>query len=358
MDSVGNFLSGLVNKAKNIWETLTYRPTQTTSTTPQTTGGFSSAQYGPVQVTPSGTPVGSAEDRNILSNLTRIYEESNQSSGGGGGGYGGGGAYSYSGGVERAGNNYFDTAKNEGYVDGVLYRDHNEWRRAMESRGYLSGEDAASSFINESIDPLVKLYEEAQNRAKQFDEENPFVFDEVLARGSAEERFNPFYESELRDYLGGVYAQRGRTTQDERILLSDLTEDTTRFNRRTQRQLESALLASEQGYAGTGLFESGERLRASGTQRVETKEDVGEFMLGKQRRERNISLAAERSLEDSLREEATTRRKMTAARETDIRTDIEQQRKEEQQQREFERQQFIGQPYATGLSSTRSIYGV
>ena len=74
--------------------------------------------------------------------------------------------------------------------------------------------DSIIDQVRQSVLEIIKPRQEAEEKYGQFLEDNPFEFDEALARASAEERFDPFYQAELRDFEEGVNKQRGRTVQD------------------------------------------------------------------------------------------------------------------------------------------------
>jgi hypothetical protein len=218
--------------------------------------------------------------------------------------------------------------------------------------------DPAADFINSILDDITKPLKEATERAGKFDRENPFVFDEVLAEQSANERLSPYYESELRDFMTGVVRARGRTLEDEKRLRTELDTTTETTSARIRRNVEETIKSSEEGFAGSGLLTSGARERTTGVEKIEGDENLGDFMR-KQEGARNESQIREgRTLQDIGTKEATGIRTSTAAKDTAITTDVLDQQKEANQKREFERQQFIGYPLASGTGSLSSIFGL
>lgn len=111
--------------------------------------------------------------------------------------------------------NYFDTAKNEGYVNGVLFRDHNEWRKAMAATGQSAGGGNGISI-------------------PQFN----FNWDE--AENAAFEKLKPYYEKKLAEANGDVELAKKRIEEDyttgERYRSEDLGILTT-INQRTKDRL-------------------------------------------------------------------------------------------------------------------------
>lgn len=231
---------------------------------------------------------------------------------------------------------------------------------ALLSGGGFSGGsgDPAGDFIKSVLDDLTKPLREALDRAKQFDDKNPFAFDEELARASAEERFDPYYEAELRDFLTGINKTRSRTKEDEEALRTELDITTEQTGGKLRKNLEETIKTSEEGYAGAGLLFSGARERTTGIQETEGTQDI-ENLDRQSAIQKNQSLTREsRTLEDLAGTEATGLRESGAARETALTTDVEGQRKESLQKRELERQNFIGFPLGGGSSSISSIFGI
>lgn len=229
-------------------------------------------------------------------------------------------------------------------------------------QSYLSSpERMAQKAIDDAkkaTEEFFKPYEEAAARSKEYDEKNPFTFDEALARASAKERFDPYYDSELNDFVTGISRQRERGTQDEEKLRQEISTDTEKYVGRAARDLNDAIQASNEGYAGAGLFFSGQRTRREGQIGIKGNEAISDIQTEGQRKIDESQTRQGRLLEDLASSEATGRRKLAADKETAILGDIEGQRKEQLQQRELGRQQYVGYPLSTGTSSLRSILGI
>src|SRR3990167_2189927 len=224
-------------------------------------------------------------------------------------------------------------------------------KAAWESGGGTSGGQSPEQMAQSIIDAMMAPYKAAFDRAKQFEKDNPFFFDEMLARSSSEERYDPYYEAELKDFVSGIERRRSASVQDERRVLQELTSQTDDYLGRTKRQLDQAVKASEEGFAGAGLFFSGDRLRKTGEMGVEAGAQQRTFLRGQQYSGDTAQIAKERSLADLMATETTGRRQQTATRETALQTDVEQQKKEEKARYELERQQFIGYPLSGGSQS-------
>ena len=221
-----------------------------------------------------------------------------------------------------------------------------------------TAEDAAQQLIDAQLEVFDKTFGEAFRKLEKFDKDNPFVFDQELARASAEERYDPFYDAELRDFMTGVERQRGRTVQDEERLRRELTASTESYVGRARRELDQALESSREGFAGAGLYFSGKRLRREGEIGIEAEQEKGDYLRRQGLRGEESTLRQERGLADIATGEATYKRRFGAEKETTFLTDIAQQRREQLQQRELERQQIAGPFYGGGGASMNSIFGL
>src|SRR3990167_142873 len=106
----------------------------------------------------------------------------------------------------------------------------------------------------------------------QYLKDNPFVFDEELAKKSTMQEYEPYYSELLKDYLVDVGRNR-ETVQDEQKLLRQIRQlDVGQRTRSYQYAVENA----EEGYAGKGLFSSGMRARDVGKEGISYKTGMEE----------------------------------------------------------------------------------
>jgi len=124
-----------------------------------------------------------------------------------------------------------------------------------------SAEDYAQS--------IIKTQQEQINKEKSFIEdylaENPFIFDELLAKQSATAEYTPYYTELLDDYLQDIELKR-QTVQDDQKLSAYLSE---RSAEKTSREYEQAIASAEEGFAGSGMFFSGIKDRKGGLLNIE-----------------------------------------------------------------------------------------
>ena len=166
------------------------------------------------------------------------------------------------------------------------------------SRGELEGSPGQNQLIRELggtpkaqspeqiVNDMFKAEEESIKRQTEYITEqyvdNPFAFDEVLARQSSKAEYEPYYSELLDDYLTDV-SMRRETVQDEKKLLTTLyqTDKATK-----SRAYDRAVSQAEQGFAGQGMFFSGIKKRKMGQAEVEYGAEegrAGEVYGGQQR---------------------------------------------------------------------------
>lgn len=212
------------------------------------------------------------------------------------------------------------------------------------SRFGLGGGDFG---LQKILDEFKKRQEERNRLTREFEEKNPFVFDEVLAQKAIEaaEQLDPFYRQTLNDFLEGIRRQRTRGIEDERRLLGELETDVSQFTQENKANLELALERAREGSAQAGLLQSGLARRAEGL--LERESDIGlrDFLTTAGRRRATIERDTRRSLEDIQRTEALETRDIERERQAQVKLLGSQLTKEAGIKREFARRQFLG-PFA------------
>jgi len=234
-----------------------------------------------------------------------------------------------------------DLARSKGYTGTSDYLDH--LNGGLGGNGGTSGGvTTADSFLQQLKDELSAQFDELTKRAEDFDANNPFSFDELLAKSSAEERFNPYYDAELKDFTQGIERQK-QSQEGQMKLLTDLNKIQVGQDK---RNLDEAISASEEGYAGAGLYNSGAKERATGQAMVSGQDTANARSL-----QYNESMAGgQRNLDEIAQNKATGIRHLGAARTTDIQNEIEKQKAEERARWETERLQYLGPQYTGSIT--------
>ena len=229
-----------------------------------------------------------------------------------------------------------DMARAAGYTGTSDYLDH--LNGGMGGNGGTSGGvNTAEEFIRQLIEEQKAEFDRMANLDKEFQANNPFAFDELLAKQSAEERFNPYYEAELKDFTQGIERQK-QSQEGSMKLLTDLNRIQVGQDK---RNLDEAISAAEEGYAGAGLYNSGAKERATGQAMVS-----GQDIANTRSLQYNESMAGgQRSLDEIAQNRATGIRNLETARTTDIQTAIKNMKEEEAARHAVERAQYLA-PYS------------
>lgn len=133
-----------------------------------------------------------------------------------------------------------------------------------------SPEQFAQSIIDAQqaeIDAEKKMAEDL------FGPQNPFVFDEYLAKESAKQEYMPYYSELLDDYVGKIGISKD-TVQDESKLLNALRTTSQGTAGEENRAYDRAVAEAERGFAGQGMFFSGIKQRTLGAAEAEKEYSV------------------------------------------------------------------------------------
>lgn len=167
----------------------------------------------------------------------------------------------------------------------VLYRGWGEKEaRADFDTGGWKNKAGADQFLNSNststgqksaqqiVDDIMKAQEEQVKRETQFldqyTKDNPFVFDEALAKESSKAEYSPYYTELLDKYLQDIGVNRD-SLQSEQKLLTALTSTPSGTAGQAERQYQRAIETAKQGFAESGTFFSGTAARKLGQAEVE-----------------------------------------------------------------------------------------
>ena len=167
--------------------------------------------------------------------------------------------------------------------------------------------DPSSQLI---FDTINKQNEVFIAKIKEFDANNPFKYDDILAEEIAKvgTRLDPYYKQTLDDYLTAVNRKRTRSVEDERKTLQEISMDLSDYQKDNKVALEDALDKSREGYADAGLYSSGSRMRSEGKLGFESQNRLEDYQLGQERREADIKLTTQREQQDYNTEQSLFQR--------------------------------------------------
>jgi hypothetical protein len=166
-----------------------------------------------------------------------------------------------------------------------------ELAREFLGAGPLAGGGTTGQTLDQQADAILKAsqaqWDEETKFLDKYLQDNPFVFDEELAKRAARQEYQPYYTELLGDYMGDVESKRA-TIQSDRKFLADLRQ--LDLGQRT-RAYTQAIAKAEQGYSGQGMFFSGIKKRALGEAQVEEKSQLAEYE--RRNQEANLGLSTE-----------------------------------------------------------------
>lgn len=146
------------------------------------------------------------------------------------------------------------------------YSTTEEYYNATGGSGKTS-QDIVNEILNASkseIDAEVKWL-------KDYQADNPFIFDEQLAKQSSTQEYEPYYSELLDDYLSDVGVKRTSVEDDAKLSQYLNKLETTQ----TSREYNQAIANAEEGYAGSGMFFSGIKKRATNILGIQKEEEMG-----------------------------------------------------------------------------------
>ena len=161
------------------------------------------------------------------------------------------------------------------------------------------GGDPAQQFADQYAKSLEEMWGKETSWIERNIEQNPFAFDEELAKRSATAEYEPYYSELLDDYLADVGVKR-ETLEDEQRLLKALRTTPTGTAGEFGRSYERAVAQAEQGFAGRGMFFSGIKKRALGGAEVEREAGIREMATGALREERGVERQQEQAIAGGL----------------------------------------------------------
>jgi electron transfer flavoprotein alpha subunit len=123
----------------------------------------------------------------------------------------------------------------------------------------------AQDFATNLINAQAETIKRETSFLDQYTTQNPFVFDEELAKKSATAEYQPYYTELLDDYTKNIDLQKETTRGSSKLLTSlqklDSGTRTNAYNR--------AVAQAEEGFAGQGMFFSGIKQKAIGEKTVD-----------------------------------------------------------------------------------------
>ncbi len=178
--------------------------------------------------------------------------------------------------------------------------DDNYWSNVVEPK--LKAQSGSSGSSTPSASDILgdakKKLQEQVSFLKDFLVNNPLGYDEVLAREMAQDKYNPYYTEVLSDFVDPLMKKISRSTEDETRLLGELTRQEKLGSKQLTRDTDMAIEAAREGFAGTGLFESGIANRSTSMTGIKGRESLQDFMAKSEETKTEVGLESSRNRED------------------------------------------------------------
>lgn len=197
--------------------------------------------------------------------------------------------------------------------------------------------------VNSMIqDSFQKLQDEVVKKFGEYRSGKPFNVDEVLAEKTkaAAEQIDPYYNQILGDYLTGVQRKIDRGVNDTKDLLSELSSSVSSYTEKAANVLSNAIEQADKGYADSGLFGSGDQMRAEGQSTQQIQGDVADYMRKSDLQRNQLTTGLNRNIEDINLDKKNYVTNLEQNRYTDTQTRAGQLTKE------------AGQQYIQGFNAT------
>lgn len=217
-----------------------------------------------------------------------------------------------------------------------------QWEEAEASWGggeLYSTDDILGSAINSLSGYFPK-------KITPYDEVNPFFFDEKLAKQAATKEYAPYYDEKLADYVSIIERNIGRSTEDRARTLEFLQGGKDYYLGRERRMLDRAIRSTNEGYAGRGLFFSGQRERDVRELKEEYEKGIGEYERQYEYKTEDVGLTHQRLKEDEEMRRKRYQRDIEREKEYAIESGVLQRKREAREEYELGRQKYYeGQMY-------------
>lgn len=181
-----------------------------------------------------------------------------------------------------------------------------QYKKLLQQAGLAPGSTPTSSVPLDATgqylaDTIGKLDEKYFAKIKEFNTNNPFVYDDVLKQEitKAGTRLDPYYKQQLDDYTRGIDLQKTRSLEDRNKTLSNLNADLDSYKEETKNNLMDALEKSRQGYADVGNYFSGAQAKNTAKVGITADDALDKYTRGKKESMDTATLTDQRNVEDA-----------------------------------------------------------
>jgi len=144
----------------------------------------------------------------------------------------------------------------------------------------------------------TKKIQEQVTFLKDFLASNPTGYDEVLARQMAQDKFKPYYEEILKDFVTPIQEKISRSTADENQAITELNRQTASQKQSSELDLMTAIDKAKEGFAGSGLFGSGTQKRDTAQTDIYGKSKLNDYLSNQQYKSGQLLETGQRERQD------------------------------------------------------------
>lgn len=152
--------------------------------------------------------------------------------------------------------------------------------------------------IKQKEDETKRLIQEQLDFLKDFLKDNPFAFDESMARVAAESKYRPYFEEQLSDFINPLQDKIQRSTEDQSRILGELVRRRELGETQKTREIMEGLEKSRGGFVGRGLFGSGVQKRDTAMDEIKGTEELSDFLTRSRFEEEGTAISGERERTD------------------------------------------------------------
>jgi hypothetical protein len=222
-----------------------------------------------------------------------------------------------------------------------------------------SSSSSGSNTVQGILDSATNAITSMVSNITPYDQANPFSFDEALATQAATAEYTPYYDQMLSDYTQNVETTKSRSQEDLQNTLTQLAAGKEYYTGTERRLLDRTLDATNNGYAGQGLFFSGAKQKDIDQINTEYNAQTGEYNRQYDYNVAQANLAANRTSQDVATGEQQYGRDIAQEKQTGIAQGVLQRQSEAIQQYDLgEQQYYTAAQYGGGQSAANATIPV
>lgn len=216
-----------------------------------------------------------------------------------------------------------------------------------EKLGNAGGGETANSILSNFVDYITKL---VPDNPPDYEEVNPFFFDEALAKEASTAEYSPYYDELLSDYISKTQRTIDRSEDDLKSTLERLSASKEYYLGKERRMLDQSLRQTKEGYAGRGLYFSGAKDRDIKELETEYGAKIQDYLGGYDYTTGQAKIGAARTTEDVTTGRKEYTRDIGREKDYAIEAGVLQRKGETQDEYLLSKNKYYEQFYTPGLT--------